>query len=168
MKRKYFIKELSTNKLLELSKSIKPIVHGQYLRNLNSRELFMTSFTDLDDPEDFAKDVDYSKLSVLEDRKMLHTWNFPSSFKPTVSEVLSQIPEELLSKVIAFEILEGALGMKGAFIEEFKEGYHVSIVRLYGEKTAVNKAASLLIEYPSNNCDVPVGITEEQFHMLFG
>lgn len=168
MKRKYFIKEIPIPELLVLAKKIRPIVHGQYLRKLNSRELVMTAFTWLDDPEDFVEEVDYSKLSVIEDRKMLHSWNYYGSFKPTVYEVISQIPEELFKKVVAFEIIEGAIGMNSIFKEEFQEGYYVSIVRLYCEKEADTVAAIPLIEYPTVDCKIPVGITKNQFHFLFG
>lgn len=45
-----------------------------------------------------------SDLKVLAKVPTVHSYAAPSFFKPTVSECYAQIPEDLLSQVVAFEI----------------------------------------------------------------
>lgn len=70
-------------------------------------------------------------------------------------------------KVVAFEIIAGAIGMEGIFKDELNAGFHVSIVRLYQAKDDTNEAAQQIERYPTPNYQVPVGMAEEQFKKLF-
>lgn len=46
------------------------------------------------------------KLEILTEITTFHPFDLPLCFQPSVADVLAAIPEELVSKVIAFEIVE--------------------------------------------------------------
>lgn len=168
MERKFEIPEMSNEEIARWYATIKPIVlHDTYLRELSAEELTNTAYTWLNEPTDYADKVDFTKLSVLEDRKMLHGWGYYGFFKPSVGEVIRQIPKEYLEKVVAFEIIDGAIAMNSTFKEELNAGFHVSIVRLYQPKDDTNEAAHPITRYPVSDSKTPVGITEEEFKELF-
>ena len=168
MERKFEIPKMSSEEIARWYATIKPIVgHDTYLRELSVKELTDVAYTWLTKPTDYADKVDFTKLSVLEDRKMLHGWGYYGNFKPSVGEVIRQIPKEYLEKVVAFEIIDGAIAMNSTFNDELNAGFHVSIVRLYQAKDDTNEAAHPITEYPMSNSKTPVGITEEEFKELF-
>lgn len=169
MERNFEIPQMSDEEIARWYKTIKPIVNRTtYLRELSTDELTCIAFNWLDKPSDFADEVDFSKLSVLEDRKMLHGYGYYGFFKPSVGEVIRQIPKEYLEKVVAFEIITGAIGMAGAFKAELNAGFHVSVVRLYQAKDDTNEEASSISQYPTSDSKLPVGMTEEEFAEIFG
>ena len=98
---------------------------------------------------------------------MLHGYGYHGFFKPSVGKVIRQIPKDYLKKVVAFEIICGAIGMGCIFKDELYEGFHVSIVRLYQKKDDTNEAAHPIIEYPANDSRTPAGMTEGEFKELF-
>ena len=170
MKRKFEIPKMSNEEIAKWYTTIKPIVSSvaipTYLRDLSQSELTDTAFIWFH-KSNYAKSVDYNKLSFLADVKMLHSYGYTEIFKPTVAEVIRQIPKEHLEKVVAFEILVGPVGMSGLFKDEFNAGFHVSIVRLYQEKDSSNLAASPVTNfYPSMDCITPIGMTEKDFEAL--
>ena len=168
MERKFEIPQMSNEKIAHWYETINPIVkHNTYLRELSADELTGTAYTWLNEPSDYADKVDFSKLSVLEDRKMLHGCGYYGFFKPSVGEVIRQIPKEYLEKVVAFEIIDGAIAMNSTFNAELNAGFHVSIVRLYQAKDDTNEAAYQITKYPTSDSKVPVGMTEEEFAELF-
>lgn len=70
MERKFEIPEMSNEEIARWYATIKPIVlHDTYLRELSAEELTNTAYTWLKEPTDYADKVDFTKLSVLEDRK---------------------------------------------------------------------------------------------------
>ena len=167
MERKYEIPKMSNGDIAKWYSNIKPIVKYEgkptYLRELWAHELTITVYTDLNEPSDYAEPVDYSKLSVLADVKMLHVWAFYGFFKPNVGEVIRQIPTEYIEKVVAFEMINGAIGMTSIFNKELNAGFHVSIVRLYQAKDDTNEEAQPIGIYPTSDCKTPIGMTEEEF-----
>ena len=168
MKRNFRIPKMSNEEIVHWYSTIKPIVkHDTYLRELSAEELTNVAYTWLTEPSDYADKVDFEKLSVLEDRKMLHTWGYYGFFKPSVGEVIRQIPKDSLEKVVAFEIIDGAIAMNSTFKDELNAGFHVSIVRLYQAKNDTNEAAQPIKEYPTNNSRIPVGMSKEEFNNLF-
>lgn len=168
MERKFEIPQMSNEEIARWYATIKPIVgHDTYLRELSADELTGVAYTWLNKPSDYTNKVDFSKLSVLEDRKMLHGWGYYGYFKPSVGEVIQQIPKEHLKKVVAFEIIDGAIAMNSTFNAELNAGFHVSIVRLYQAKNDTNDVAQPITEYPTSDSKVPVRITEEDFRALF-
>ena len=174
MERNFEIPQMSIDDIAKLYANIKPIVKDgktpTYLRELTKHELTHTAYTWLNQPSDYAEPVDFSKLSVLADVKMLHAWAYYGFFKPDVSEVIKQIPKEYLEKVVAFEIIDGAIGMNTVFNKELNAGFHVSIVRLYQAKDDTNEEAQPINSniYPTEDCKVPIGMTEKEFQELFG
>lgn len=82
------------------------------------------------DTDNFTKEVDRSKLKILTHVKMLHGYGYYGYFKPSIAEILSQIPKEYINDTVAFEIID-TYSMSG---DEFDDGYHTSSVRLYGRK----------------------------------
>ena len=166
MERKFEIPSMSKEEIAKWYANIKPIVSKapkMYLRNLSEEEITGVAYTWLTKPEDYAEVVDFTKLSVLADVKMLHKWAYYGFFKPDVGEVIRQIPKEYLEKVVAFEILEGPIGMDSIYNKECNAGFHVSIVRLYQAKDATNKEAKPVDKYPTKDSNIPIGMTQEEF-----
>lgn len=77
--------------------------------------------------EKFTKEVDVSNLKILTHVKMLHGYGYYGFFKPSIAEILSQIPKEYIEDTVAFEIID-TYPMSG---DAFDDGYHTSSVRLY-------------------------------------
>lgn len=99
------------------------------------------------------RDTYLRKLSERELTHVAYTW---------LTEAI-----DYAEKVVAFEIIAGAIGMEGIFKDELNAGFHVSIVRLYQAKDDTNEAAQQIKKYPTPNSQVPVGMAEEQFKKLF-
>lgn len=162
------IPQMDINEIAYWNKSIKTIVnHKKYLRDLTKTELTNCVFTLSNHIEDYTGNVDYSELSFLADVKMIHSWTNPAFFRPTVAEVIRQIPKDLLCKTVAFEVLVGAVSKNGLFKPEFDDGFHVSIVRLYQKRNNSIKPAKKVKKYPYKSCPTPIGMTEEEFKKVF-
>ena len=167
-----FGRQLTPRELKSFCQTIKPIIHpwfgkSYYLRKLSKSEMRKDSFTWMDDPEDFASEVDYSKLKDVADVTMLHRFHCSEAFNPTVEEIVSQIPEEYLDEVIAFEIVyapseEFDLDL---FRQETQNGYHVFVVRLYGKRHKKDAESIPPRHYPEG-FDAPRGMDEEVFKQL--
>lgn len=111
-----------------------------YFREYTLKELSNMSYL-FNRNEDVREEVGKDELEVLEGRDFvcLHSWSYYGFFKPSVGEVLSQIKEDDLPFVKAFEIIESPQTAddfhKDSFTSiAFDNGYHVSTVRLYGAK----------------------------------
>ncbi len=64
--------------------------------------------------------------------KTLHSYGAPSLFKPSIAEVLAQIPPELAAKVKAFEVLgPGTANDLNDHWDELNAGFHVAETILY-------------------------------------
>lgn len=175
MERKFEIPKMSKKNIVKWYSTIKPIVQNKgtptYLRELSDSELEDVSYTWLNKSTDYGEVADFTKLSVLADVKMLHSFGYHGFFKPSVGEVIRQIPKEYLEKVIAFEIIDGGIGMNTTFKAELNAGFHVSIVRLYQAKDATNVEAQPIDIYPNKKCKTPIGMTKKEFHavkIMFG
>jgi len=170
MERKIEIPKMAQIEIAKWYENIKPIVQkaGEtvYLRQLNERELTGTVYTRLTKELDYGDKVDFYKLSVLANVKMLHVCNSDTTFEPTVGEVISQIPEELLEKTVAFQIIysPSTRADLNLFKEELDAGFHVSVVQLYqardNSKRQIGKVGILEDNVP------PIGMTEEKFAKL--
>ncbi len=125
--------EISDERLQELYQKIKPVVRfakvsygGQSkcerhpegdLYFIEDVDLRKTAFTWDPKPKEKAK-----KLKHLEDIKTFHTYGYYGFFKPSIAEVIAQIPESLLEKTVAFETLTGC---------QIEGEYHSTVTRLY-------------------------------------
>jgi hypothetical protein len=72
-------------------------------------------------------------LSVLCDITTHHPYGYYGSFKPSIAQVLQQIPREHLDKVVAFEIVKFPKTVDDLDPESeiLNSGYHVATTRLY-------------------------------------
>lgn len=167
MEQKFEIPDMSIEEITKWYANINPIIQvcgtSFYLRDLSQEELSHRAYTYLNKPWDLLRAVDYNKLSVIADVKMLHRWSYYGNFKPSVSEVISQIPKHLLNKVVAFEIIVGAIGMNSIYRAELNAGFHVSVVRLYQEKINGMQPASPIDCWPTKYSLLPLGMTESDF-----
>ena len=114
MKRIFKIPNMDNKEIAYWYQTIKPIVKDDtcdmsYLRELSVEELTHVAFTLLDKLTDYADKVNYSKLSLLEDRMMYLSFGYRGLFMPKVSEVIRQIPKKYLKKVVAFEIIDSTI-----------------------------------------------------------
>lgn len=172
MKRKIKIPEMDRKDIVKWYATIKPIVRENgkfmYLRKLKDKEVLNAHYTELRQVEDYAGRVDFSLLSVLADVKMLHGFSRDSFFRPSVGEVISQIPKDMLEKVVAFEIIYAPTTSDdfNIFKREFEAGFHVSVVRLYQAKNNHNEVARSIASYPTKNSKLPIGMTEKKFNKL--
>jgi hypothetical protein len=135
--KKFFIPAMEQTELVKWYQRISPIVASEgkhyYLRQLSDKELSKVAYNWLNKKSDFGEEVDYEKLKPLLDVKMLHTYGWYGYFKPSVAEVIRQIPKDLLSQTVAFEIIRTPSTAEdlSKYREETSAGFHVSIVRLY-------------------------------------
>lgn len=83
-------------------------------------------------PWDPKPDTRAPRLQELCKITTYHTWAYYGCFKPTIAEVLAQIPAEHLDKTIAFSTQgpETAADLN-RHIEITNEGYHVAETTLY-------------------------------------
>ena len=136
------IPNISDKEILKRYEQIKPIVAVDkklyYLRKFTLKEIKGVCFLS-DCGKNVSNVVGKNEIHVLEGKefKCLHTYGLHGLFRPTIAEVLSQIKDCDIPLVKAFEIIETPKTKSNAFNDDFisaafNNGYHVSIVRLYG------------------------------------
>jgi hypothetical protein len=128
---KVWIPEVSRNDIERLAKIIRPIIRNHQdgqAYYIKSVDLFETAYT---------WDPKITKIAIgikpIVDITTYHTYGYYGFFKPSVAEVLAQIPAEHLNKVVAFEII-GSPETAEDMNEEhaaLNAGYHVATTRLY-------------------------------------
>lgn len=135
------IPEISRELLLSRYKRIKPIVDidgkKYFLREFKENELTDIAYLWHAD-EDKREEVNMNEYVALieHDFECIHDYGSPNLFKPSIAEVLAQIPGKLSQLVCAFEIIEYPQTAydfnknKNAF----DNGFHTSKVRLYCKK----------------------------------
>ena len=170
--KQYSIPEMTTEELVKWYQKIKPIAcykgDLRFVRELSPEELTNISYVWFNKPEDYSEKVDLSSFSIFTDVKMLHTFSYHGFFKPSVGEILSQIPEEMRPLTDAFEIIYSPSGWPdfNIFKDEFDQNYHVSIVRLYQKSDKGYAKAEKLLEYPTSGSPLPVYMEAEKFKKL--
>lgn len=130
MGNKSWIPEITDEELDTLSARIKPVVNFSkkgkcFIKPVGLRTV---AYTWEPKPDKKAKD-----LKPLRDIRTYHTYGYYGFFKPSIAEVIAQIPKELLDQVVAFEIIK-APETAGDLNEEhdaLNAGYHVATTRLY-------------------------------------
>ena len=133
------IPPISDEELMRRYLKIKPVAEigdvKYWLRNYSISDMRNTSFfwtlvPDKREPvgESLSKHTHY-------DFQCLHTFGYHGFFKPSVAEVLAQIPEDVLKQytIDAFEIVARptSCGDLSAYKKAMDQGFHVSVVRLY-------------------------------------
>lgn len=134
--KKLEIPEIDDKRLKELYQLLKPIVtidEMKYLlREFTLQELRNQSYI-WNRHEDKRNVVDLSKLETVDDFLCLHTWWYYGFFKPSIAEVLSQAPENVIEQANIFEIIESPETREDVF--KYKEvidnGFHLSKIRAY-------------------------------------
>ena len=132
--KKMFIPEISRQTLEDRASRIKPVVtflegggrHARYF----IKEVCLHSVAYTWNP---VKADKAENLEVLGQIITYHSWGHPMYFKPSVAEVLAQIPENFLDKVTAFEIVgspEDADDLN-RYTEITNAGFHMAITQLY-------------------------------------
>ncbi len=141
---KVSIPNISKEEMMKRYEHIKPVItrNGKlyHLREFTPDEITGISYLWNAD-EDVREEVGEDELVVLEGRDFvcLHGYGYHGLFKPSVGEVLAQIKEYDVPFVRAFEIIESPQTAEDFYKDSFTSiafdnGYHVSTVRLYGEK----------------------------------
>jgi hypothetical protein len=140
---KKWIPEISEEKIQELAKKIAPVVRfarGEqelfrdkkgFLYWIEPVDLFNMAYTF--DPKPTKEAVG---LKPIGDITTYHTYGYQGLFKPSIAEVLAQIPAELLENVVAFEIVKKPETADDLNREQtaLNAGYHVATTRLYAQE----------------------------------
>ncbi len=131
--KKSWIPSISDERLRELFEKIKPVVDfgKKGLRYIKQEDLRNIAYTWDPKPAKKAKN-----LYNLCDITTYHSYGHYVLFKPSIAEVLAQIPKEHLDKVIAFEIVKSpeTADDLNREREATNAGYHVAMTRLYVQK----------------------------------
>ena len=135
---KVSIPDIGKEELLARYKRIKPIVEIEgkkyFLREFTADELSGISYI-WNASENKRELVDMNEyVPRLEcDFECIHKYGYYALFKPSIAEVLAQIPERELKYVDAFEIIESPKTEKDFNKNKivFDNGFHISKVRLY-------------------------------------
>lgn len=131
------IPEISNEELLARYSHIKPIVSasgGKYfLREFTEEELRNVAY-DWERGKNITEQVNMDDYYFHESRdfECIHKYGHYVFFKPSIAEVLAQIPERDVPYVDAFEIILQFNSEHNKVV--FDNGYHMSKVRLYTRK----------------------------------
>ena len=130
---KVWIPEITDERLDELFDRIKPVVKFKlrglcYIQPVDLRSIAYTW-----SPKSAGK---APKLEPICDITTYHSYGSYNLFKPSIAEVLAQIPDEHLENVVAFEIVERPVDADDLNCENeaLNAGYHVATTRLYTRK----------------------------------
>ena len=129
---KVWIPKVSKEEIEKRSERIKPVVKfDSNLSFIKPVDLFGIAYTWDPEPAGRAKG-----LKPLCDITTYHTYGYYGFFKPSIAEVLAQIPKEYLDKVVAFEIINspGTADDLNRESAALNAGYHVATTRLYVKK----------------------------------
>ncbi|MFA6570038.1 MAG: hypothetical protein WCT77_02245 [Bacteroidota bacterium] len=125
-----WIPEISDGELDKLTRLIKAVVdfpgEGKYyIKPVGPRTVVFTW-----DPK---PDTVAEGLKPLLDIRTYHAFAFYGFFKPTIAEVIAQIPNDILDQVVAFEIIKHPETTEDLNNEKeaINAGYHVATTRLY-------------------------------------
>lgn len=133
---KVWIPDVPKHRIREMAKRIKPVVtfngpkkSGPHF--IKPVDLFEIAYTW--DPKPAGKAVG---LEPLCDITTYHSWAYAGFFKPTIAEVLAQIPAEHINKAVAFEIVDRprTCADMNKEHEALNTSYHVATTRLYTRK----------------------------------
>ena len=132
------IPQISDEEIKIRYQHIKPVIRLEsdgklyWLGPIDEEKLDSVSFLWNSD-DNLAREVEEGELKELKDEDFacVHAYGFPGFFKPSVAEVLAQIPQHIIPFVKAFELVEypqvEADFYKDALTKEiFYDGYHVS------------------------------------------
>lgn len=127
----FSIPEIEFDKLQELAARIRPIFRNKHDQNkpyyMVLPDLCRAAFTW--DPKPESRVTGLKKLVSI---NTLHTYGYYGFFKPSIEEVIAQIPEDLLDKVVAFETFgPDDVHDLNKQIEAVNAGFHLAETVLY-------------------------------------
>jgi|APSaa5957512622_1039677.scaffolds.fasta_scaffold64065_2 hypothetical protein len=145
------MKLLPDKKLNELYEKIKPVIGYVEIRSRGKTNLEKRSDGDLY----YIKEVDLKGcaytwdpnptkpaygLEELDEITTYHTYGYHGFFKPSIAEVLSQIPKGCLDEVVAFQTLTDSADISGE--------YHAATTVLYRRQTEeeINQTIENLVQ----------------------
>jgi hypothetical protein len=135
-KKKFVLKvpDMAEARIRELGERIKPVMEfkEEGRRYIKPVDIFAESFTW--DPEPGSK---ATGLKSICDITTYHPYGYIGNFKPSVAQVILQIPREHLDKVIAFEIVKAPDEVPDNSTPEYEAldaGYHTATTRLYAQE----------------------------------
>lgn len=129
------IPELSDEKLNELASRIKPLVRDKTGNARNIRPVDLRSVAYTWSPKRVGEPV--TSLESLAEFRCLHRYGYYGMFKPSIAEVICQIPANLIDRATHFEIVQSPKWANDLNEEQaaLNAGFHVSTVRLYRAPT---------------------------------
>ena len=126
------IPKISDEELKNRYSRIKPLVEIDEvtydLRPFTFSELSGITYTWNKD-KDKRNIVHKENLEKIEDFICLHTYDYYGLFKPSIEEILAQLPEKSLKEADYFEIIEKPETRADVF--RYTTEYHISLVRTY-------------------------------------
>lgn len=145
MGRRYSIPKITNAELSELAARIKPVVRDEKRNNLPfyievDPDLRGTSYL-----WDYKFTEEAKDLFEFATIRTLHTYGYYGMFKPSVAEVLAQIPPEYRDRVVAFEITQRPVNSDDLFREQeaVNQGFHVAVTALL---TTVDESTHKIIQ----------------------
>ncbi len=131
MTKRVWIPAVAKDELIERSKRVRPVITKDGAKTyLEPVDPFTVAY--LWSPKPVAEPV--PPLVPLGEAKTYHSYGYYGFFKPSIGEVLAQIPADILDKVVAFEIVkapEDAADLNDEN-EALNAGYHVANTLFYG------------------------------------
>jgi len=123
-----FVPEITDGKLCWLVSSIIPVVReDNKLYKIEIPDLRETAYTW--EPKITKEYLDLQEITRI---KTHHYCSYYGFFKPSIAEVLSQIPEKLIEEIDAFEIIQDTNSGNDTEIKIFKKGNgHLATTILY-------------------------------------
>ena len=134
--KKLEIPKISDDELKKLYEKLKPIVTINDVKYL-LREFSFEELSDIsyiwERYEDKRDKVDEKNLEVIDDFLCLHKYGYHGLFKPSIKEVLAQMPQSIIEKANTFEIIEQPENADdlNKYVDVVNAGYHLSKVRAY-------------------------------------
>jgi hypothetical protein len=131
--RPYELPPITDEKLAELYARIKPLVRSEedgelyYIADVDPRKIAFPWSPELQDKAE--------GLKALGSFVTLHTWGYYGLFKPSVAEVLCQMPVGFLDDAVAFEVAgpEDSNDLNRES-EALNAGFHVARTTVYGNE----------------------------------
>jgi len=123
------IPEINDQRICELLKKIKPVFEQNNklyeMKTVHSRKVAFTW-----NPKKKFPWLPRKDLKELCNINTLHGYGHYSLFKPSIAEVLAQIPEHLINKVTAFKTIPISNIISDCLSKD--QEYHVGVTTLYG------------------------------------
>jgi len=124
-----YIPIVSKEEINRRAEIIKPVImHNDVLMYIKPVNLYSVAYT-------WSAEFTTEAKGIIPcgDFKTYHSWSYYGFFKPTIFEVLAQIPEKILDVAVAFEIIRHPEDSHdlNKDLEALNEGYHVATTRFY-------------------------------------